>query len=138
MCGSSSPKYQRTFVVVFRPAEERRWWANFIDKKYGHCFLATYIDDKQCVVIDPSEGGIGFYVHQVPLIRKIWEYRKNGWETIIYTVVGEDMVRPRMKFFRTCVGICKDFLGVDAWWIITPKQLYKEVSKCLFCSEATK
>jgi hypothetical protein len=121
--------YQRTFIIVFKPADKQSWWVHWIDKNFSHCFLATYTDDKHSVVIEPSEGGIALNIVKKPIEELAAGYKKKCWVVADYTAKECNMIQPRLKFFRNCVGICKDFLGINKWWIITPKQLYGEVKK---------
>lgn len=120
--------YQRTYIVVFKPADKDAWWIRFLDKCFVHCFLATYIDDKNCLIIDPAEGDTKIYVLNKPVESMISEYLLKGYKIADYTVKDTAMVMPRLNF-KTCVEVCKDFLGINKWWILTPKQLYREVSR---------
>lgn len=121
--------YTRTFVVVFRAAAKENWWTVLLHRDFQHCFLATYIDDKRALVINPSCGGCGVHIVNKSIERLIRVYDELGYTMAIYTAQCSEMERPRLKLFRTCVGICKDFLGIAKPWIITPKQLYEEVKQ---------
>lgn len=121
--------YQRTFIIVFKRAEKKRWWMNFIDERFAHCFLITQLSGQGSIVIDPSEGGMGLYQCSRDAREMAFEAVQKGFTVASYTACGSDMRKPRVKFFRTCVGICKDFLGIRKWWIITPKQLYREIAR---------
>lgn len=119
--------YKRKFYVVFKGEEKRKWWGTFLDKRFRHCFLITDGPNKDALVINPSEGGTGVYFYSKTAYAMAIESIHKGFIVAEYTAQESNLAKPRLKFFRTCVGICKDFLGIKKWWVITPKQLYREV-----------
>lgn len=119
---------QRTFIVVFKPEDKRVWWTKFLDRKFVHCFLATYIDGFRSLVIDPSEGRTEILQVDKSIEELASLYTNKGWKVAVYTVKGEASFTPNINF-KTCVEVCKDFLGINKWWILTPKQLYREVKR---------
>lgn len=121
-------KYRRVFFVCFRRTNRWRWWHLFAGNKRQHIFLITSCINNNCVMIDMSEGGCGIYAFDEPAETIARNVVERGEEVIRYLVEEESMQAPRIKFFRTCVGMAKDFLGINKWWIITPQQLYKELS----------
>jgi len=121
--------YQRTFIIVFKQCAVTRWWMHFIDKRFSHCFLITGTAGGGSIIIDPSEGGMAIYECLESADVVAGKAKQKGCYAAAYTVRVNDMSRPHVKFLRTCVGICKDFLGIDKWWIVTPKQLYEEVKQ---------
>jgi len=101
---------------------------HFIDKRFSHCFLITGLAGGGSIIIDPSEGGMAVYECSESADVAAGKAIQKGCYAAVYTVRDHEMRNSRVKFLRTCVGICKDFLGIAKWWIITPKQLYKEVT----------
>lgn len=119
-----SEKYARIYYVCFRPAKRVAWWRLFTDE---HIFLITACTKDSCVIIEPSNGGLGIWGHNIPA-RELAIKIAPDCNTIIKTLVTErEMVRPQLKLGRSCVDIAKELLGVDKWWIFTPQQLKEEL-----------
>lgn len=123
-------KYRRKFYVVFKNINKPKWWNWFLHKKFNHCFLlcAGPVENTS-IMINPTTGGIGMYYYSKNANDMALEATQAGYIVAEYMARDVELINPRFKFFRTCVGICKDFLGINKWWIITPKQLCEEVSK---------
>ena len=120
--------YKRDYYIVFTQAQNKRWWQIFTGN-LSHVILITPCDDKSCMMISPSEGGMEVNYYKKSALMIALEAVGKG-STMSHKIVREyDMKLPRFKFFRTCVGIVKDFLGINKWWIITPGQLYNELHK---------
>lgn len=80
-------------------------------------------------MIEMTEGGAGIYAFDEPADRIAVNVMNRGEDAIKYIVEEKDMTRPRFKMFRTCVGMAKDFLGIDNPFIITPNQLYNHITR---------
>jgi hypothetical protein len=121
--------YQRSFYIIFTKLDQWRWWNVFTGKQKAHVILITPCDSKSSMMISPSEGGIEVNYYKESAGNLACDASCKG-SAIVHRYVHEyEMIVPRVKFFRTCVGIAKDFLGVNKWWIITPGQLYKELTR---------
>lgn len=120
--------YQRKYYVVFKTAEKKKWYNFLLHKKFSHCALLTS-GWRGSIEINPSEGGIGLYTRQNSVEDLVAIAQAQGLIVCEYMAREEQINQAYKKFFRSCVGICKDFLGIRKWWIVTPYQLYKEVKK---------
>ncbi len=114
-------KYSREYYVVFVPANNNRWWNGFLNKKICHCFLVT-AGASGSVTINTSVGGIKVQTYKESMENIAISCLQKGYK-VLYKKT-EDMNKPRMKFFRSCVGVTKDMLGINNLMIITAKQLY--------------
>lgn len=121
--------YTSMFFVCFTNADKWRWWHLVTGCKCAHVFLILPLDNYTAMMISPSEGGIEWNYYNKAAHDLVTEAENKGSKCVNYVVAEENMQKPRLKFFRTCVGITKDFLGINKWWIITPSQLYAEVIK---------
>ena len=98
----------------------------FIDKQLSHCYAASW-DGYNWAVINPCLGYTDVYVLQSvdPDIRvALADY---PYTDIIHVSAWRKIKRWRAPFpvMFTCVEQIKALLGITAWRIITPKQLYK-------------
>ena len=121
--------YTREYYVIFTKPDKFRWWNIFTGSSLAHVMLITSCGKNVCMMISPSEGGIEVNHYNKAALAITEEALKNGASIAWKTVKEYDLTKPRVKFFRTCVGIAKDFLGINKWWIITPGQLYRELTK---------
>ena len=101
----------------------------FTGREYAHVFLIVPLDNYTALMIYPSEGGIELNYYNTAASELVTQAQSKGTKCVPYFVYKEAMQKPRLKFFRTCVGITKDFLGIKNGLIITPRQLYFEITK---------
>jgi len=113
------------YYIVFKPSELNM---PFIDRGFSHCYAMKW-DGYNWMMINPALGFTDIFIlpSYDPDIRvaladepytdiiRVSAWRKiNRWRT------------PWPVAF-TCVEQIKAVLGISAWWIITPKQLYKHL-----------
>jgi hypothetical protein len=79
-------------------------------------------------MINSSEGGMGLYHYPVPALDLAEDVKKLGAEVVLYWAREENLKSPYVKGFMTCVTVAKDFLGIKKFWVLTPGQLFNEVS----------
>lgn len=113
------------YWLVFCDAEE--WYLRIFRRGFRHVWIHGLVNgtwfsvDLRAATIDlevtPAAGTT------VEGIMDFW--RESGFTAI--------EVKPRRKpqfvGLLTCVGMCKRFLGMRAWWVQTPHQLYKMVAE---------
>ena len=87
---------------------------------FRHCFAYTQLADACCLVMDPRSNGLDVTIRDtsafpgVGHVAPAHQHFQRGW-------------RPRGLF--TCVTAVKHLLGIRAWWIITPHQLYRYLQR---------
>lgn len=113
------------YYVVFARSEMRIPW---IDPEYSHCYALRWTV-AGWVVFNPALGFSELYVLESldPDIRIALAGSEftdiilvNAWRTI-------KKWRTPWPVAFTCVEQVKALLGISAWWVITPKQLYKHL-----------
>jgi len=101
-----------------------RWRCKYLKKDFGHCYVIN--KNKQGWSIwDPTPQGFKEHVIKTDIF--LPKFIKNRTHHIMI-----ECTRTTHKsnwLLSDCVGMCKYFLGIKAWWIITPWQLYKHVRK---------
>ncbi len=119
-------EYKRVVYVVFHTVTKSRWWNWLLHKNINHCYFIIHIRDNVCLMINQTEGGMEMNVYGCSAYDLIESAAKNGAIDILSHVCkGSDLGNPKMKFLRTCVGLCKDAMGISAFRVFTPYQLYK-------------
>jgi len=117
-------EYKRDFYVCFREARGNYWWKIFTGKKRSHIFLITPCETNSCVIIEMTSGGAGVHAFAVPAATMAREAIEKGCDVVHRSVDNPKMTNAYPKFFRTCVTLAKDFLGIRKFWIVTPGQLF--------------
>lgn len=112
--------------LVYEEKKEGLWWQKYLKKGYKHVF-AVHFDGLFWIKMDFTIGYTDYSV--LP-----FDYR----DTIKHVLEGRDMTYQYVEAWRkpryrvrllfapwTCVELMKSLLGIRAWWVITPYQLFK-------------
>jgi hypothetical protein len=98
----------------------------FIERDYSHCYILKW-DGFQWIMLNPAMGYTDMFILTCyePDVRAALAGAE--YTDIIHVSAWRDIGRWRtaLPVFFTCVEQVKAFLGIRAWWILTPKQLYK-------------
>lgn len=113
------------WYVAFVGDRGRNLWDIFTTKEFRHCYAFRW-DGYNWIVVDAlsniTEICILPFGEDVDLPAKIVE---DGQKVVYFSRQRQD------KFiFRgllTCVSMVKHLLGIRAWWVVTPKQLYNYI-----------
>ena len=127
-----SNRTRSTGWVVFQGSEHRRFWRIFTGRGWRHCFLIlpVYYPSpgldavRYFQLINPKTNFVASEViFQDPDIF-IAELQKQGATAIIqYSFDSIDFPNYVPRGFLTCVSLIKSFLGIQAFFVLTPKQL---------------
>lgn len=113
-------------LVVFH-GRTRRWWAKLCRPGFRHVFVCV-LANGFWVLVDPRSGGPRIETIAVEGYDLVNHYREQG-----YTVVPTGALPSRpirwAWMVSTCVGVVKKILGIRAWWIQTPWQLYRHIGE---------
>lgn len=95
---------------------------------FQHCFAYKPIANPPnglYLLVDPRSNGMNVMVATVPQILD------DGYDGVYYASyeVPDYQRGWRPRGLLTCVSVIKHLLGVRAWWIITPHQLYRHLEK---------
>ena len=103
-------------IVYFGPS--KNWLLNkLLPDEFQHCYMVVY-SQEQRIVVDPTVDGLEIFVsdnHHRPYSRYV---RCTPHPIKNFGLLG----------VHSCVSYIKRMLGINKWWIITPRQLYKELT----------
>ena len=97
-------------------------------KIFGHVFIMRNVSGINSIKINPTINGTLI----VPFscnINSIYNELSQEYSVYVYTVKHEDIMKMNIMFGCTCVSIVKNLLGIRAWWIQTPRQLERYISR---------
>lgn len=111
------------YYVVFGKADLN---IPFIDRDYSHCYAMKWTD-AGWIMLNPALGYTEIFVLDSlnPEIREALAHTE--YTDIIHVGAWRKIRRWRTPWpvAFTCVEQIKALLGISAWWVITPRQLYK-------------
>lgn len=118
-------KEARRALVVFHGEGAGLWPWLCGRPGFRHCFAALD-DGRAWIVVDARGDGLRITADTAAGFDLAGHYRALGC-----TVIETDMIPARRRyvvpFAFTCVEAVKRLLGLRAWWIWTPYQLYRHL-----------
>lgn len=119
--------YRPSQVYVCFGGRKTHWWTMFLKKGFYHCFI-IFSDTTQWILIDPVLSCTDLIVLRDE--KELFDtLKEKGYKWVKTT--QKISFEERSCFFMpmTCVEIVKHFLGINNFFILTPYQLYKFVTK---------
>lgn len=114
------------FYLVYQQKENFHWWGRLLKRGYKHVF-AVHFDGLFWIKTDFLLGWTDISVLCYDYKDSIHDITE-GQEVVIQYVERWRKPRYRVPFLFapwTCVEAMKSLLGIRAWWVLTPYQLYK-------------
>ena len=123
------------WFVVYDETEGNYWWSKILRRGFRHVwmcrpvFYGPKITDCLWLVVNPGTEGVASGIHMTQLP----PWQKQGKNPTVQLAVARYVTGcVRSWFFVgpvTCVEHVKAHLGVSAWWLRTPRQLYRFIKK---------
>ena len=117
--------YSKEYYVIFKKTALKKWYMSFLYEPFGHVLLATKTEMGHFWVITDYKGG-NMFTELIPMesLRKIYP------RSVIMPFKSVVHKEPQFRlWFINCVEIAKSMLGIRAWGIITPFQLYRYIRR---------
>ena len=119
-------KIQKAWVVF---SSETDWpYLKFLKKGFRHCFVLIN-DGQHWVSLDPLLNHTEVQVHNVPPSFDLPGWLRGRGLTVIESPVDHAHRKPAPFMLFTCVEAVKRVLGLHAWHVLTPWQLYNHLTK---------
>lgn len=109
--------------VAFSDAPSMRF-LRFLKPGFRHCFLLIPLPSGW-LTIDPLCSGIEIMTHDAPTDHRFIDLFINGNLNIVSKRINTVNKKILLPLCFSCVGLVKRVLGVRAWWVQTPYQLYR-------------
>lgn len=110
------------WYIAFVNGRGQNFWDVVTTEEFRHCYAFTW-DGYNWIVVDPLGQSLEIEVlpfgDEVDFPAKIVE----DGQKLVYFSKHEDN-RFIFRGLMTCVSTMKHLLGIRAWWVVTPKQLY--------------
>lgn len=114
-------RYDWEFLVCYK---QPKHCSHFIGRIFGHVFLWRQVTKDSCVKIEPTMFGLLVIPYGCSLLELVDNIKKEAY-TCVYETLEEDFQKVNIEFgFFHCTSIVKMCLGIRAWWIVLPWQLF--------------
>ena len=113
----------RTQIYLIYTSKSEFWWSKLLKKDYKHVFAVKFDGlfwVKMDLTLGWTEYGVLAYDYKDTIDDVI-----QGKARYQYVEVWRKTRYRRLFAPWTCVEMMKSLLGIKAWWILTPYQLYK-------------
>lgn len=108
--------------MIFSPAHSKKWLNRFLADGFAHCKVVIH-KPGYFMWVDPRIS-----YTEIEVYANVYKINKAPSDTHIAVRRLVDPLKHRGVFrLFTCVEQVKAMLGISKWWIVTPKQLYKEL-----------
>jgi hypothetical protein len=110
--------------LIYEDRQPGLWWQKFLKKGYKHVFAVRY-DGFFWIKMDLTIGYLDIEVlpiHDRATISTVLKGQNVNYQYV------EAWRKPRYRSIFapwSCVEAMKAMLGIRAWWVLTPYQLYK-------------
>jgi len=115
-----------TWLVFTNETDLKR--LKILKKGFRHCFAIMQQSDRW-ILIDPRSNKTDIRLLAHPIHFNLPRYFKSQGHHIVklQTIKTPQKVAPILNI--SCVGLMKRFIGLHAWFIITPYQLYRHLNR---------
>jgi len=127
----------RVFYVAFQKGLKRHWWDVVMDGEMRHCWAFHAVgfpdeglmSERYCLKFEVSESRISTEAWWATPEVVVEHFKDAVVDILAVRVEIDDRVGYIPRGLLTCVSGLKALLGVRAWWVITPNQLYRYLKR---------
>lgn len=102
-------------------------WLRWLHPAFQHAFAFRALTPESTLVV--NQVGAAMQVEVAPLAVDAFlrGLTKDGGRTVLLDTRPAPRAMPFLRGPMTCVETVKSLLGIRAWWLITPRQLYRRL-----------
>jgi len=119
------------WYLIFTDVKRRRWWDRVLKPGFNHCYAMRW-DGFNWLIVNPRSDFLEVEVSQI--CDHNLRNAAIGEATAVVSVLCQvPRGRLRSRFFAgpvTCVEVVKSLLGIRAFFLFTPWQLYNYARSC--------
>ena len=117
-------RYDYDWMVCFQYKTCKNW----VGKLFGHVILFRNVSAINSIRVEPAWCGMLLIPYSIN-VKNIAKSLSEEYNCYVYTSLNEDYERVNLMLGFSCVSIVKNLLGINAWWIWTPRQLERYINK---------
>lgn len=114
-------------LVIFHGQGDGFWPRVCGRPGFRHCFVALN-DGRAWIELDPRGDGLRVSAEVAACFDLAVHYRALGF-TVVSACVAGSRRRYALPWVFTCVETVKRVLGLQAWWVWTPHQLFRRLEE---------
>lgn len=129
-CGFRQEYIQKVYVVFVDNTS--LWWLKFLKKGFRHCYIIFQLGNNPQLLIELNPMSNQFYVfkHISHLgCDYIFHLKQQDNIKIIPIDIKQAELKTAPIGIFSCVEFVKRVLGIHSFWLFTPYQLYKFLTK---------
>lgn len=126
---SINPRINEEYFIVFEDSPKRRWFTRYLKPGFTHCYLMyKSVNGLMWVIINPMWSHCDVDVRTLETFPSAQDYAGEYAIVVKFNAtINPDQTVAQLSFM-SCVDFIKRFIGLARWRVITPYQLYKELS----------
>lgn len=112
--------------VAFSGKTDLPWLRRFLKPGFCHCFVMIRCEGGW-LSYDPLANHTEILFHPIPFEFDVDQWLKSQGMRVLPVTLCRTHKRPAPLMFFTCVEAVKRLIGLHAWHVITPWQLYRHL-----------
>jgi protease II len=114
--------------VVFEQTNYKHWIFKFLHPEFQHCYVVkSSRGGHYWTVVNQRRSGLEFETEPKDLYPTVRDYAGKNAKIVTIKVEHSEKGKIHHLSMLSCVDICKAALGIKAFFIWTPYQLYKRL-----------
>lgn len=129
-CGLKQEYVQDAYVVFVDNTS--LWWLKFLKKGFRHCYMIFSLGKNPQLLIELNPMSNQFYVFKHTSIMGcdyIFHLKQKDNVKILPVTIKQSELKTAPLGAFSCVEFVKRVLGIHRFWLFTPYQLYKFLTK---------
>ena len=102
-------------------------WLRWLHPAFQHAFACRELAPEATLVVNQVGAAMQVQVAPMPVDAFIRGLAGDGGRIVLLDIRPAPGAVPFLRGPMTCVETVKALLGIRAWWIITPRQLYRRL-----------
>ena len=116
------------YYVIFEHNEA--WWTRFFRPGYRHVSVVVKLKEGVFIHVNPYKRSLDYTVLTLEDVNKLFDYEYCS-DIVVCTLehkLDTYSINYKPSVF-SCVELVKRTIGIKKWWVFTPYQLYKYITK---------
>lgn len=125
---SIKPPITEQWFVIFEHANKNRWHHRYLKPGFHHCYAMKKTEaGKFWIVVNPQWSHVQLDYRMVDTFPEPRDYAGDYCKIIEFQAKIDPMKTTCQLGILTCVDILKKFMGIKAFKVQTPYQLFKHL-----------
>ena len=110
-------------------APDAPWWLHGLHPGFQHCFAFRDAGNGTTLIVNQVGTRMQCEVAPLGMADMVLDLTACGGRCVLLVIRTPAPAGPYLRGPMTCVETVKALLGIRAWWILTPRQLYRRLRR---------